>query len=263
MMKSELMFTSEQIDRAARHFLQARQTRTPGPRLPESCRPVDANAAIAIQQRTLELLGEKIGGWKCGIPTPNGVMLAPITSSTVTRTSPAAFPGKKATIEPEIAFVMGRDLPPRDTAYTDEEIREAVQEARFCLELINTRFANKGEVSFLEILADCFNNWGLFVGPVVTDPFSRPLEKLHAKITTPTATIFDDVRAHPSGHPKTSFTWLVHYLNGRGEGLKAGEIVTTGSYAGIVDVPAGQPLRIELEGIGVIETQFSIASDGA
>jgi 2-keto-4-pentenoate hydratase len=45
--------------------------------------------------------------------------------------------------------------------------------------------------------------------------------------------------------------------------LKAGEIVTTGSYAGIVDVPAGQPLRIELEGIGVIETQFSIASDGA
>ena len=113
------MFTEEQIDQAARLFIQARTSGTPGPRLPESCRPTDAGAAIAIQYRTLELLDEKIGGWKCGIPTPNGVMLAPITASTVTRTAPAPFPGKKATIEPEIAFVMGQDLPPRATAYTD------------------------------------------------------------------------------------------------------------------------------------------------
>jgi 2-keto-4-pentenoate hydratase len=253
------MFTEQQIDQAAGLFLEARKSGTPGPRLPESCRPTDAAAAIAIQYRTLERLGEKIGGWKCGIPTPNGVMLAPITASTVTRTTPAAFPGKKATIEPEIAFVMGEDLPPRETAYTDEEIRAAVKEARFCLELINTRFANKGDASFLEILSDCFNNWGLFVGPVVADPFTRPLAKLHAKITTPTATIFDDTRAHPSGHPLTSFTWLVHYLNGRGEGLKAGEIITTGSYAGIVDVPSGQAVRVELEGIGVIDTTFATA----
>jgi len=253
------MFTQEQIDQAARQFVEARRSGIPGPRLPESCRPPDANASIAIQYRTLELLGEKIGGWKCGIPTPNGVMLAPITASTVTCTSPAPFPGKKTIIEPEIAFVVGRDLAPRDTAYTDEEIRAAIREARFCLELINTRFANKGDASFLEILADCFNNWGLFVGPVVPDALTRPLEKLRAKITTSEATIFDDVRAHPSGHPLASFTWLVRYLNGRGEALKAGEIVTTGSYAGIVDVPAGQPVRVELEGIGVIETVLKSA----
>ena len=258
-MKATSMFTKEQIDQAAEFFVQARHARTPGPRLPESCRPPDAIAAIAIQYRTLELLGEKIGGWKCGIPTPNGVMLAPITASTISRTSPSPFPGSKATIEPEIAFVMGSDLPPRDTAYTDEEIHKAILEARFCLELINTRFASKGDASFLEILADCFNNWGLFVGPVVPGALTRPLAKLHAKITTPAKTIFDDVRSHPSGHPLTSFTWLVHYLNGRGEGLKAGEIVTTGSYAGVVDAPTGQPLRVELEGIGVIETELTSA----
>jgi len=258
-MKDAIVFTQEQIDEAARLFIQVRRSGVPGPRLPESCRPPDANAAIAIQYRTLDLLGEKIGGWKCGIPTPNGVMLAPITSSTVTRTSPAAFPGKKATIEPEIAFVMGRDLPPHETAYTDEEIRGAILEARFCLELINTRFANKGEASFLEILADCFNNWGLFVGPVVPDALNRPLEKLRTKITTRDATLFDNVRAHPSGHPLTSFTWLARYLNGRGQGLKAGEVVTTGSYAGIVDVPADQPVRVELEGLGVIETVFRVS----
>jgi len=253
------MFTTEQVDQAARLFLRARQTRTPGPRLPESCRPPDADAALAIQRRTLELLGEKTGGWKCGIPTPNGVMLAPITASTIFHAPPCVVPGPKATIEPEIAFVMGRDLAPRGTAYTDEEIRGAIQEARFCLELLDTRFANKGEASFFEILADCYNNWGLFVGPVVPGALNLPLESLRAKITTPTATIFDGVRAHPSGHPLKPYIWLARYLNGRGEGLKAGEIVTTGSYAGIVEVPIGQPLRVELEGIGVIETQLASA----
>src|SRR5258707_1919821 len=98
---------------------------------------------------------------------------------------------------------MAAGLPSGETAYTDEEIHAAVEEARFCLELINTRFASKGDASFLEILADCFNNWGLFVGPVVRDAFSRPLEKLHAKITTPTPTVFDNVRSHPHGHPLT------------------------------------------------------------
>lgn len=250
------MFTTEQVDQAARLFLHARKTRTPGPRLPESCRPADADAALAIQHRTLELLGEKTGGWKCGIPTPNGVMLAPITASTIFRMPLCAVPGPKATIEPEIAFVMGRDLPPRGTAYTDEEIRDAILEPRFVLELLDTRFAAKGEASFFEILADCYNNWGLFVGPVVPNALSLPLESLHAKIATPAATIFDGVRAHPSGHPLKPFLWLARYLNGRGEGLKAGEIVTTGSYAGIVEVPIGQPLHVELEGIGVIETEL-------
>lgn len=250
------MFTQQQVDQAARLFLHARQARTPGPRLPESCRPLDADAALAIQRRTLELLGAKAGGWKCGIPTPNGVMLAPITASTIFRASPCVVPGPKATIEPEIAFVMGRDLPPRGAAYTDGEIRDAILEPRFVLELLDTRFANKGEASFFEILADCYNNWGLFVGPAVPNALSLPLESLHATIATPTTTIFDGVRPHPSGHPLKPFIWLARYLNGCGHGLKAGEIVTTGSYAGIVEVPIGQALRVELEGIGVLETEL-------
>jgi 2-keto-4-pentenoate hydratase len=252
------MFTTEQADQAARLLLHARQTRTPGPRLPESCRPPDADAALAIQRRTFELLGEKIGGWKCGLPTPNGPMLAPITASTVFRKPPCVFPGAHAMIEPEISFVMGRDLPPRGAAYTDAEICGAIQEVRFCLELLGTRFANRGEAGFFEILADCYNNWGIFVGPTVPDALSLPLESLHAKITATNETIFDAVRAHPSGHPLKPLMWLVGYLNGRGEGLKAGQIVTTGSYAGIVDAPLG-PLRVELEGIGVIETELTSA----
>ena len=48
----------------------------------------------------------------------------------------------------------------------------------------------------------------------------------------------------------------MQYLNSRGQGLQAGEVVTTGSYAGIVEVPVGVPVRVQLGDLGVIETEL-------
>jgi len=48
----------------------------------------------------------------------------------------------------------------------------------------------------------------------------------------------------------------VQFLNAKDQGLKAGEIITTGSYAGIVEVPVGVPLRVQLGDLGVIEVEL-------
>jgi len=69
-------------------------------------------------------------------------------------------------------------------------------------------------------------------------------------------TIHDRDGRHHSGHPLKAFAWLVQFLNGRGQGPKAGEVVTTGSYAGIVDTPVGVPLRAQLGDLGVIEVEL-------
>jgi 2-keto-4-pentenoate hydratase len=53
--------------------------------------------------------------------------------------------------------------------------------------------------------------------------------------------------------------WLANFLPGRGQGLKSGEVITTGSYAGVVEAPVGEPLRIvfgNMGNIGVIELQL-------
>ena len=54
------MLSPEQIDQAAQHLMAARKADTPGPSIPESCRPDDVDAALAIQDRVLELLGDTI-----------------------------------------------------------------------------------------------------------------------------------------------------------------------------------------------------------
>jgi 2-keto-4-pentenoate hydratase len=155
-----------------------------------------------------------------------------------------------------VAFLLSRDLPARGTAYTEDELRAAIGESHFVLELLRTSYANKAEASSLEILADAYNNLGLLMGPAIPNALDRPLETLHVTITGGGRTIHDRDGRHPSGHPLKAFSWLVQFVNGRGQGLKAGEVVTTGSYAGIVDVPVGVPLRVQLGDLGVIEVEL-------
>lgn len=255
------MLSAQQIDQAAQHLMAARKADTPGPSIPEACRPGDVDDALAIQDRVLELLGDTIGGWKCGTPNPiAGPIIAHIPESAILRFRRCAVFGSKGQIEPEIAFVMARDLPPRATRYSDDDIRAAIGEARFVLELLTTRFADKGSATPMEILADAFNNHGLVVGPVIPNVFNYNLDKLHAKVTTPSATLFDQERNHPSGNPMNSIRWLVHFLNSRGQGLHAGQIVTTGSYAGIVDAPLNTPVHAELGGFAALDVELVTAS---
>ena len=247
------MLSPQQVNQAAQLLVAARRSLTPGPCLPESSRPADSDDALAIQDRVLELLGETVGGWKCGLPNAAGLVVASLPASAILRSLPCAVPGEEGLIEPEIAFVMGRDLPPRATPYSDEEIRAAIAESRLVVELITTRYADKASATPLEILADGFNHHGLFIGPVIPGVLDQPLERLHVTIRTASEVLFDKVHPHPSGLPINSLRWLVHFLNGRGQGLIAGEVVTTGSYAGIVHAPVDVPIHVVLGTLGALD----------
>jgi 2-keto-4-pentenoate hydratase len=188
------------------------------------------------------------------------VIVSPIAASGILRASPCRVPGTATgQIEPEVAFVLSRDLPARAKPYTDDELRDAIGESRFVLELLRTSYAKKAEASSLEILADAYNNLGLLIGPVIPNALERPLEVLHVTISVPDRTLVDRDGRNPSGHPLKAFAWLVHFLNGRGKGLKAGQVITTGSYAGLVEVPVGVPLRVQLGDLGSIEVELITA----
>ena len=238
--------------------MAARRARRPGERLPEFCRPVDCEGALSIQQRVSEIIGERIGAWKAALPPPGKINLAPIYASTIFTNSPCPVLTTNATmsIEPEVAFVLGRDLGPRAEAYTEIEIRSAISETRLVLELLRGRYADQESVSFPEKLADGLTNQGLFVGPIVPGGLDRTLESLPITIEErdgPPVTV--DGR-HPSGHPLAPLCWLANFLASRGEGLAAGQIVTTGSYCGVLEVRVGAPFRITFDGLGEVSVQL-------
>ncbi len=251
--------TPSALEAAALHLLAARRHRRPGARLPEASRPATDEEALAVQRRVALLLDEPIGGWKCSLPTPEKMLLAPIYAATIAKASPCAVPvhDSWARIEPEIAFVLAHDLPRRATPYAEADVRAAIGETRLVLELIGSRYADPAAIPFPEMLADGANNYGLYIGPVVPHGVDRALDAFPIAIHAPSGAILARDGAHPDGHPLRPLTWLANWFGGNragwNQGLSAGQIVTTGSYAGVLDVPLATPLTVTFGALGRIE----------
>ena len=245
---------------AAQFLLDARKRGAPGQRIPADFRPTDNEDGLAIQARITALLGQPIGGYKCSLPSaPRPVLLAPIFAPSIVHASPCPVLAIGATvrIEPEIAFVMARDLLPRATPYADSEIRDAIAEARLVLEILGSRYADADSVTFPEMLADGLANQGLLVGPVVRDSWDKELESLRIVINSPWGVLASHEGRHADGHPVRPLYWLANYLARGGTPLLAGTIVTTGSYCGALDVPIDTPLTFSYGDLGSLSATLS------
>jgi len=253
--------TMKSHESAARDLAERRRTGRLGPALAVDERPANVDEAIALQRELVRLSGDTIGGWKCALPTPARTIVGPLLSATIRSASPypVHLRGTMASIEPEIAFVMARDLPPRATPHSPAEIRGAIGEVRLVLEILGNRFAVPEQVTPLELLADCSNNQGLFKGPVVAGGLERPLAQIALEIRGPQGALSRIDGRHPDGDPLRPLGWFVDFLNRRDETLYAGQIVTTGSYAGAVDAPIDTPLSIRFGDLGTIDVRFVAA----
>ena len=250
----------ERVEAAAQFLAAARKEGRPGARLPEHDRPRDLESALAIQRRVVALLGQQIGGWKCAVPSEaRPLNVAPIFATTIARSSPCRIvaTGAIARIEPEVAFVMGRDLPRRATTYTEAEIRSAIAESRLVLELLGTRYTDPAAASWPEMMADFVQNQGLFVGPLVPRGLDAALKSFPVTVRTRAGVLSTHAGRHGDGHPLNPLYWLANFLAARDEGLRAGQIVTTGSYAGAIEVPVGQAITVEFGDLGAIDVELA------
>ena len=252
-----------QQEAAAQFLAAARKAGVPGGRLPEALRPADLESSLVIQHQIMGLLGAQIGGWKCSVPAEaRPILAAPIFASTIHRTSPCTIQatGNIARIEPEVAFIMGRDLPQRETPYTEAEIRSAIAEPRLVLELLGSRYIDPTAPSWPEMMADFVQNQGLFIGPTFARGLDASLRKIAVTVSTKAGVLSTHDGHHGDGHPLNPLYWLANFLANRGEGLRAGQIVTTGSYAGAIEVPIGQPLTVRYDELGEIAVELQRAS---
>ena len=242
------------IESAAQHLAASRRKRRPGPRLPEDLRPRDVESSLAIQRRVGEMMGEATGGWKCGAPSGGRTLVAPIFRSSIHTGAQChvAVINGRASIEPEIAFFLARDLPARATPYSEDEVRTAIGETRLALEILGSRYAESKDAEYLEKLADSLSNQGLYLGPAVRGGVAAELSTFPIAIDG----VFSGQGRHPDGHPMVPLHWLANFLSSRGEGLRAGDAITTGSYAGALDAPSSGPLRAVFGDLGEISVEL-------
>jgi len=61
------------------------------------------------------------------------------------------------------------------------------------------------------------------------------------------------------GHPHNALAWLANHLAASGQGLRAGQIVLTGSLVKTVWLNAGDEVTMELEGLGRVGRQVHLS----
>jgi 2-keto-4-pentenoate hydratase len=64
------------------------------------------------------------------------------------------------------------------------------------------------------------------------------------------------VGEHPSPDAGSLLAWLANHCSARGVGLKAGQVVTSGSCTGLLFASEGTAVRVEIRGLAPLSVSF-------
>ena len=151
-------------------------------------------------------------------------------------------------IEAEIAFRLGQRIEPAPAAQPFELAR-CVDAMCVSIEVVDSRWLQAMSAPPLLKLADMQSHGALVLSDWI------PLRALDWGGQPCVVTIDGQPRArtvgaHPCGDPAWVFDWWVRHALGRVGALGAGDVVTTGTWAGIVWARPGEQVEAAFAGIG-------------
>ena len=251
-------------ERAAAALWQRWLRRSPGGPLPEDVRPATLAEAWDIQAELTKLAGPRIG-WKVaasstagqqhiGVPGPiAGPLLAPGV-----RISGASVPlTAMASVEPEIAFRIGTDLPASGWTYDRPTVLAAVAEILPAIEVPDSRFVDVAGAGEAQLVADLACSAFVVLGLPVQRWGLEDLKHRRVVLRINGEVASEGVGADVLGDPCDSLLWLVNAVTGRGTDLRAGDLVITGAAAPPRPIRQGDVVSCELENAIPVTTTIS------
>jgi 2-keto-4-pentenoate hydratase len=258
----------QDIHAAATMLWQHWQQSTRLDELPAQCRPDSRAEGYAIQAEVAKLSGMSIVGWKIAATSAagqqhinvDGPMAGCLLSARAVeggaRISLAGNNMKVA--EAEFAFRMGRDLPKRAESYSVEEVMAAVASLHPAIEVPDSRYQDFTRVGAAQLIADVACACWFVIGPAThADWRARDLVQ-HSVAAYRNGTLAaQGSGANVLGDPRIALAWIANELCTYGEGLRAGDVVITGTCLTPVPVSAGDGVKADFGEFGVLEVAFS------
>lgn len=231
--------------------------------------PADADAAYAIHRAVAGRIGWAPMGWKIAGTTEYVQQRLGLDGPIYGRSfekhrymSGVHLPTVELLdplVECEFFVTLANDLPYRENPWSMPEILDAIGTVHVGVEVAECRIPQPFDAPTTIILAD-----GSAAGRYV---FGPAVENWHDGLTGIRVTLERDGEivkqgqgADVMGDPLRPVLWLAEEFRSKwGEGLKAGEMISTGSMTGMVPVRAGQSVRAVYDGIGEIGIAFDPA----
>ena len=214
--------------------------------------------AFAVQDATLEKIGP-VAGWKVGSNGPGcepscaPIPAACLLASGVTLSGPQ---WRLRGIEVEVALRVGHDIHPQGKLLDAEELAAAFDAVLPVIEVVETRLDDKNGDPLAQ-LADLLSHGALLLGqPSSLAPSKLDLRTLATTLSFNGEKVVTTVGGNAAEDVWTLLAWLALHCEQRGQPLRAGQIVTTGSCTGMLPAPVAALVQAKVEGVGSIELQF-------
>jgi len=258
------MIDQARAERIADHIFEAHRRRARFERLRGDLAPASLEEAYAVQDavhRRFAAAGwGALGGHKialtsravqelCGVDQPagGGIFASTIHASPATL---AASDFMHLGLEFELGVRLGRDLPAAGAPYDRVSVAPAVATCMPAFELIEDRGADYGDLDAASILTDKCWCGGVVLGPEVADWQSLDLAETPVELVWNGAVVDQGITGAAMGHPFEALAWLANLLASRGRGMRAGEIVITGSALKTRFPEAGDEVTYRIAGLG-------------
>lgn len=236
--------------------------------LPIAYRPSARADGYRIQAEIAKLSGQKVFGWKIAATSVagqkhigvDGPLAGRLLDKRVFSTG-AKVPLNNNVMkvaEAEFCFGMGKDLPPRKTAYTREEVLAAVATMHPAIEIPDSRYRHYESAGAAQLIADNACACYFVLGSAVTLRDWRMFDLAqHPVVVYVNGTIArQGTGENVLGDPRIALTWLANELSLVGDMLREGETVTTGTCVTPAAVLVGDTVTADFFEFGRVEVEL-------
>lgn len=257
---------------AAQALLSAEDSRTQIGLLSQTYPGMTLDDAYAVQSELVAMKlarGRKVIGWKIGltsramqeqlkIDTPDsGVLLDDMLFADGATVPKSHFIQPR--VEAEIAFHMARELSGADVTRAD--VVAATAHVAPALEILDTRILRSdpatGQARIItDTVSDNAANAGIVLGLRRHAIDAHDLRWVGAIVRRNGVVEETGLGAGVLDDPVTGILWLVHRLAAYGQGLKAGDIVLSGSFVRAIEAPPGSRFEADFGTFGSVTINF-------
>ncbi len=232
----------------ARTFVDARRSSSVVVDYPGAM-PENFTEAYTIQDDAISLTGQKVGGWKVGRVPDHLVaqygtnrLAGPIFSDMIVESVANGAPQMPvlegfAAVEAELMLRICK-TPPSNVDIVS--IKDSIDEVRFGLEIASSPFPGINDHGPAVTISDFGNNFGLVLGPEITDWRDRDLLSAAVEMQLDGEVIGTGRLQNMLDGPFGSAAFLSNLLASRGIELKAGTWISTGAITGVHKITPGQ-----------------------
>ena len=158
--------------------------------------------------------------------------------------------------EPEFAFRMQADLPPRASPYSVREVLDAVGALHPAIEIPDSRFADFISAGAAQIIADNACAHLFVLGRPATSNW-RALDLVGEKpVITLRGQQFIGHGKNVLGDPRVALAWCANELRQLGLTLGAGQVVTTGTCHPPLPIRSGDLVAADFGALGKVSVAF-------